>query len=1045
MAVLHVGIMKKLKVIVLGIVLLPLAVYAQNTVGQVNAISHFDMGLELYVKEKYALAQHEFELYQRQHPNGSNYKQAEFHEAMCALKLFQPHGPELLESFIENNPNNENYNIANFELGDFFYNARKGKYKRDNFKRSIQFLSKVKFNELPDDLPNEGRFKLGYAYFTQKEFNKALPLFERAKNSDNRFVYAANYYAGYINFRNGNYTKALSEFKVAEGQPSFKKLIPYMKVNILHRQKKWKELTAYADNVLAEQPNVKHKDVIQLLAAESHFRQKNYEYSAKYFEEYKKKKKGDDNITYRLAYSLYKLKEYKKAIQEFKQLSQVEDTLKQYTSYYLGVCYIQTKNKEYALGAFVTAGSLDYNTELKYEALFNVAKINYENKDFSAAISALQRLLDMKISSGHVDEINELLSQSYLRTNDYDKAIVYIESLKPSKKSRSINSTYQKVTFYRAVEYFNAKEYSKALKYFDKSLSQDIDKEYTVAARFWKAEIASMNKEWNNAINLYAAVFRSPAAKKGPYFLKSRYGIGYAYFNTTKYEDALRHFEKFIEGSNPKQDRQIYSDALVRLGDCHFKKREYTKALNGYNSAIQKKVSNADYALTQQGKVLVFLERESEAITSFRKVVKDYPSSPYKSSATFYLARTLFEQKRFQEAIPHFTSIIAEYEGGAHIPQSLLNRGICYHNTKMYQEAVGDYDKILAEYCNTSYAKDAISAVQRSLKKLPNSDSLLEQRLTVYEECNPGSDETIEIRFKALEHKFDYEKYAEVLKLGTKFRINYPNSHHEKDVTYYMAEAYFQEQQYDNALEEFTELINDPKYDLYVKSLARAGAIYVIKEDFESSVKTYKKLLGASYTRKLQLVSLQGLTKGYFNTQEYDSTIYYAEQTLKSMNSIISARNTALLYKAHAIKAKGDTVEAVKQYSALFNERTEIECAEAGYNIAYTLFEQGKYEQCRDTCRKLKKEFKKYLGWSGEAWVLIADSYLAEGETYQGKSTLETLVNFPDPEIAKKVKERLDKLNTEKEKVEEEVFEDEVDKDEIKENTIKIENGGEDE
>src|SRR5690606_32840550 len=130
-----------------------------------------------------------------------------------------------------------------------------------------------------------------------------------------------------------------------------------------------------------------------------------------------------------------------------------------------------------------------------------------------------------------------------LRTTNYDLALEHIESL--GVKSEKIKRIYQKVAFYKGVELFNNSRYYDAVQLFQKSLKNDFDKEIVAQTYFWMGEAYSIGEKYDEAINAYGGVFRS-AQENDQVFLKARYGIGYAYYNSKRYDRALPHFREYV-------------------------------------------------------------------------------------------------------------------------------------------------------------------------------------------------------------------------------------------------------------------------------------------------------------------------------------------------------------------------------------------------------------------------------------------------------------------------------------------------------------------
>jgi hypothetical protein len=83
--------------------------------------------------------------------------------------------------------------------------------------------------------------------------------------------------------------------------------------------------------------------------------------------------------------------------------------------------------------------------------------------------------------------------------------------------------------------------------------------------------------------------------------------------------------------------------------------------------------------------------------------------------------------------------------------------------------------------------------------------------------------------------------------------------------------------------------------------------------------------------------------------------------------------------------------------------------------VARILNEQGKYQQSMDTCFKLKDRYSSYEYWVVKTFILVADNYYAQGNTFQAKATLESIVqNYEgDKAVLDEAKTKLEKIRTE--------------------------------
>ena len=472
---------------------------AQGLLSKNKSAQLFTKGIELFQKEKYSAAQHYFEDYLKFNEDNLKAIDAQYYIAYCAIKLFRPDGEALFHQFIEAHPTHPKAVLAYYELGNLYFSNQ-------DFEKSIAYYQKVDESQLDQATKHALAYQLAYAYLNNKDFDQALRHFNPIKADENPYTYAANYYAGYIALRNGDYEVALADFKKAGENDTYKPVVPYMILQVYYKQKRFRVLLDYIHEVDKPEITLKNQNEIKLLTAEAHFFLGNFEAAVQNYEVYMAHENAPiaSPILYRVAYSLYKIKKIDKALTYFKTLALQEDSLGQLSSYYLGKLYLQADKKTWAIGAFEKAHQTDFLPKVQEEATFQYAKLHYELGNFATAIETFKKFKVAYPNSKHRVEANTLLSEAYLNTNDYNLAIAHIEAL--PYKHQDIVKVYQKVTFYQGNEYFNDVQYEQAIDLFKKSLAHPFDKGLATQTQLWLGESFSALQNYERAIAAYENV-----------------------------------------------------------------------------------------------------------------------------------------------------------------------------------------------------------------------------------------------------------------------------------------------------------------------------------------------------------------------------------------------------------------------------------------------------------------------------------------------------------------------------------------------------------
>ncbi|HEY4652093.1 MAG TPA: tetratricopeptide repeat protein, partial [Pontibacter sp.] len=763
-------------------------VAAQHTQVFTAEDKYFHEGLELFDRAKYGAAQEAFRKYIELIGDDARTADAQYYYALSGLYLLHPDAEQLILNFAKNYPAHPKTALANYELGLYYFEQK-------DYKKSVEYLKLAPTHLLSIKQNKELEFKLGYSYFATKDFASAKTYFDKNKTNgfredEHRFAYASNYYAGYISYRNGDYAAAKEDLKIAEKNDAYALIVPYMITEILYKENDVYEVIRYGEASLARTPKVQQADEIALLVGDAYYQRADYKTAAKYFDQYAKAKKSlDPVVQYKIGYTDYKNGNYKEAITNLKAVALKKDALGQNAAYYLGLSYLRENNKQFALTAFDQARKNNLDKDVTEAATLKYAQVNYELGNFREVINSLSTFANDYPSSDQLTVADDLLSEAYFSSNNYPEAIRHIESM--PKKSWKILQTYQRVTYLHAVNLFNEAKFPASVAMLDKSLQYPYDKDITAASHFVKGEAYSVGQRYQDAINSYAAVFRNTSAGKSDYYLKSRYGIGYAYYNTKQYDKALPHFKAFVDATNASNPNHF--DAMLRLADLYYVSKNYKQAENLYDKVIASNSPDKDYAYFQRGVLAGITGNKAQAEQSLKRVLTEFPQSRYADDAQYQAAILDFEAGQYAAAVTGFTSLINNASANSKlVPNALHKRGQAYANQGRHNEAIQDYKRVLDEFPTSKIASGALYSLQESLAAQNRSEEF-DAYLAKYKANNPESTALESIEFEAAKTLYFNEKYDQAATKLEAYLTAYPKSPFVFDARYFLADSYLRQ------------------------------------------------------------------------------------------------------------------------------------------------------------------------------------------------------------------------------------------------------------
>lgn len=937
---------------------------------------------------------------------------ASYYEAFCALNLYHADGEKRIEDFIRTHSGHPKTATAYYDLANFFYAGK-------NYGRASNYFKKVDFSALSNEQLSIGRFHWGYSLFNLRKLDEALDQFNFIKNLGGQYGPASSYYAGFLEMENGDYPNALIDLKRAEHNNSYALVVPHLIANVYYKQGKYDELLAYTSSLKGRE-GITNSEEIALFTAEAYYNKRDYNQALSGYQQYLEvnKSRADKGVMLRAGFCAYTLNDVDAALSYFKGSASDKDSVGFYSSYYLGSIYLKQNEKQLALTAFDNAKKFKADPKLVEESSFQSAKILYDLGRPDQSIEELESFLALYKSSSHIIEVKELLSQAYVNANNYNKAIEYIEAL-PSRNA-SINRAYQKATLLKGIELYNMEQYADAVVMFEKSIQYPVDQKYLAEASFWNGETYSIGRKYEQATNNYLRVIGLPNYSDGEILTKTRYGLGYAYFNQQQYDRALFSFKEFTKSasSNPN-----LADGTLRLADCYYVTKVYPDALNNYRKAVQLKSVDNDYAHLQAGVILGIQKKYAEAATEINLVLNNYPKSRFIDEAMFQRAQLDFEQGNYSVAASGFSRLISNIKTSRFTPYAYLRRATSYYNLKDYSKTAADYITLVEEYPSHPVANDVLLPLQEALN-LAGRGSEFDSHLANFKNANPDAKGIESVEFETAKNLYFSQDYPQAIQSLANYITSYPDSPRLTEAKYYQAESHYRLKENARALAIHREISTDTNFLFASRVTSRIAELEFKLGNYNQAIPVFQQLARVAATKKDQYNAWSGLMETYFMLAKYDSTDAYARLILEKGNVSAGAQNRAALFLGKSAMALGDYETAKDEFLNTLNTAQDENGAEAKYLLAEIFYLTNEHKQCYETLVGLNTDFAAYTEWVGKSYLLLSDNFVAMGDLFQAKGTLNSLIeNFPLESIISLAKEKLNEIKESELKKEQELKE----------------------
>jgi len=403
----------------------------------------------------------------------------------------------------------------------------------------------------------------------------------------------------------------------------------------------------------------------------------------------------------------------------------------------------------------------------------------------------------------------------------------------------------------------------------------------------------------------------------GAYLDRFRYELGWIYLGLGSPDEALGEFTSVQEES---VDIDLKAGALSKMGDIYFDKREYRKALNSYETVLNK-----------------------------------YSDNFWAGHAQYQVGNVWFSQGNYDRSALAYQSVLVNFPDASPGEDVFLKLGIAYFKTGDFERAAVEFDKLV----RLLPGKNADMAIKA---RLFMGNSLYycgryEKALGLFKEVADKSkdEELVQMaRYQAAWCYYNIGKEAEAITEFTSYLRDYPGAANIPDVIFWFGEYYGSKKKYDKAKEYYGVIAdNYAASGIAEEALYQLADIYYKDGDSDGARARLEELalnFPESVYAKRAYRKIASMRKG---AKDYDGAVSSLAKALDAENNEANAQTQYEI--AECFENKGDLARASEEYlkvSSLYSKgtfwsvRATLKCAK--------LFEgMEKFDEARQLYEKL--------------------------------------------------------------------------------------------
>ncbi|MDR1860732.1 MAG: tetratricopeptide repeat protein [Bacteroidales bacterium] len=959
---------------------------AQPNAGNRLLLSKLRQAHLLYEKSSYIAAGQLFQAVAAESAPQSNIcSEAQFFSGLCAIRENPKTGEALLLQYVKDYPESVWLNRAWFEIGNVRFVAGRFDDMNDAYwKINPRTLS------LEDQVTII--YQCGYAWFEVGNYEQAEAEFAKIKDSGRKMANPAKYYWAHIQYMNNRNQEALTAFEQLREDAQYADVAPYYLCQIYYRMGRYDEAVNLANQLSKTADNTQMGGLAKVQAA-SYFNKGNFAEAIPYFEQYFDKnnlaaQSREDN--YMLGYSYYATGQYSKAIAPLSVAAGGRDELAQNANLRIGDSYLHLNAPANARQAFSAAVAIPGNTNARKDAIFNLAKTEYEltyspqNDNLALFDSFIAQYPDAQSSP----DAYTYLADIYMRTTNCQDACMSIEKI--VNKTPRIKNAWQRAAYNQGLALVNRQSYQDALVYFDRALSSGgDDTQITAGATYWRAETNYRLGKIDAAYAGFRSFQTMKEAQLMPEYKLLQYNFGYILLKQDKYEQAVEQFKQYLNRTGLQPT--TVADATNRIGDCYLLLRDYANASTYYNMAYQMNVHEPDYSLLKIATCQGLQKRNDQKISTLKSLLQNYPQSAYADDAMFELARTYELSNQTTEAASYYESLLTNFPDSEFQPQALLQMGLICYNNSDFDRSLTYYKRIAEKYPNSEEAPSAMLGIKNNYMENNNLDGYLAYAVTVNAAVPATQQDSL--RYDVAE-KLALANDGRARAQLEQYLSDFPNGGFRTNVHYYLGEIKYKAGEYGAAMADYQFVADDTKSSLAGRALQRLADASYRSGNYVQALAYYKQLTQQSAAVPEQ-VGL-GIVRCNYELHDWQACINAAAPLVAAAGLSVEAKREVTFKLAKSYYAQNNIDRALPLFQGLSAETQSTEGAESKYLLAESLFRQNQLDRAENEIMDFISKDTPHQFWLGQSFILLADVYFNKKDVFQATQTLKSVIsNYP--------------------------------------------------
>jgi tetratricopeptide (TPR) repeat protein len=660
---------------------------------------------------------------------------------------------------------------------------------------------------------------------------------------------------------------------------------------------------------------------------------------------------NEEDFAYKMGVELFEKEKYAQAQEFFEQTiayyGNEHTDIKADAEYYRALCSIELFNNdaEYLIAEFIAKYPESPRTRVAY---FEMGRFKYRKQKYDEALFYFDKVWKQNLTKDQLIEYYFKRGYSYFKTDQLEQATkMFYEILNKDSKFAGPASY-----FYAHVAYLD-KHYETALNGFNKLKE---DPTFAPLVPYYIIQIYFLQGKSDKVLELGPELLNQPETKREAEISRL---VGEALYAKGQYQEALEYLETYRKKAETYTREDIY-----QLGYVYYMTQKYEEAITTLSN-----ITNVEDGLTQNAffhmaDCNLKLGKKEQARMAFEAASKLDFDKEIKEISLLNYAKISYElsYSPFNETITAFYDYITTYPNSIHHDEAYSYLVKVYLTSRNYKEALASLDKIKIKSPEMMAAHQRV-AYFRGLELFNNlqfSGALAAFELSLAEKSFDKKMHSLAIYWKA-EALYRMGKYKEATEAYNQFLLT-PGAYSldEYNITYYnMGYSYFKQKQYKQAISWYRKYTDNPNpVNVFKKGDAfiRIADCYFVSRSYPDAIEFYDQAIKLDTFDVDYALFQKGFSFGLIK-QNQNKIITLSQLLAKNPNSTYAA--DALFERGRSYVAIDSANEAIRDFEQLVSAYPNSSYrVKSLLQLGLLYYGKDKYEPALQNYKQVVTEFK---------------------------------------------------------------------------------------